>query len=136
MGTLVGQAHRPLPAEFCDKAMIKNTVSLSWRLGRAVMLANKQGQIGNVGEILVDALGGPSTGKVLFAGKVVEVSRRVYKGHSIGEVVIAAVNDDQDDEDSLVRYEGLMKSESSPSLPLPPPPPPPLRRLAGYRLEC
>lgn len=118
VGTLVGQAHRPLSASFCDKALIKNTVSLSWRLGRAVILANKQAQIGNVGNILVDALGGSSTAKVLFSGKIVEVGRRVYKGHSIGEVVIASLPKDDESEDAQISFEGTLKSERSRSLQL------------------
>ena len=110
VGTLVGHANRPLTAEFCQKAMIKNTVSMSWRLGRAVMLAQRQGNIANVGPILVDALGGAETGGVLFAGKIIGIDRRVYKGHSIGEVVVAAVKGDEEGEGPS--YEGIIKSAS------------------------
>ncbi|KAL7422066.1 hypothetical protein Q5752_003841 [Cryptotrichosporon argae] len=105
MGTLVGHANRPLSAEFCETAMVKNTVSLSWRLGRTVMLANKQAQIANIGSLLVDALGGSDTARVLFAGKVVEVNRRSYKGHSVGELVVAAV----EAEDESMVFEGVVK---------------------------
>lgn len=110
VGTLVGHANRPLTAEFCERAMIKNTVSLSWRIGRAVMLANKQGRIGQVGQIIIDALGGPGTGKVLFAGKITEVSRRVYKGHTVGEISISAIAQDEMDDANTVVYSGIMRS--------------------------
>jgi hypothetical protein len=91
--------------------MIKNTISLSWRIGRAVMLANKQGRIGDVGNVVIDALGGPSTGRVLFAGKVIEVTRRVYKGHTVGEVTIAPLSQDDKVEDASDEYDGILKSE-------------------------
>jgi DUF917 family protein len=112
VGTHVGAAIRPLTADFCQKAMIKNTVSQSWRLGRAVVLAQKTGRIGEIGSILIDALGGPSTARMLFAGKITDVQRRVYKGHSVGEVVIAAMEQDEDVEGrSSEKYHGVMKSE-------------------------
>lgn len=108
MGTLVGHANPPLTAEFCVTAMIKNTLSLSWRIGRAVMLANQEARIGQIGEIVVDAAGGHSGGKVIFVGKIVDVSRRVHKGHTIGEVIIAPLPADNGDDPG---YQGLLKSE-------------------------
>ena len=114
MGTLVGLAKRPLPLEFCTKGMIKNTISLSWRLGKSVTLANKQHNIGNIGQVLVDALGGPATAKVLFAGKIVEISRNVYRGHTIGEVVLAALSLDElenQDSETTQSFTGHLKSE-------------------------
>ncbi|KAG1730811.1 hydantoinase [Suillus paluster] len=100
MGTHVGMASRPLKADYVDIAMIKNTVSLSWRIGRAIALARKQSSLSSIGSILVDAVGGSNSAKVLFMGKISDVRRRVYKGHTIGEVVITAlaVDDDVDDD--------------------------------------
>ncbi|ORY25549.1 putative hydantoinase [Naematelia encephala] len=112
MGTRVGCAKRPLTAQFCRTAMIRNTVSLSWRIGRAVTLAQKQGNIANIGNVIVDSLGGSATGRVLFAGKVVGVSRRVFKGHSVGEVSIVAASLDEEEEDDdrkRERFSGLVK---------------------------
>lgn len=103
VGTLIGFAARPLTAEFCKAAMIKNTTSLSWSLGRAVTLANKQANIGQIDKILIDALGGPETGRLLFAGKITHVSRRVYKGHTVGEVEITALENDEEDDPDLTR---------------------------------
>lgn len=118
MGTHAGAAQRPLEKAFCEKAMIKNTVSQAWRLGRAVALANKTAQIGNVGRILVDALGGAKTAKVLFAGKVTNVSRTIFKGHSYGEIVIQALAANEEEEDDPAnpkdKYEGVMTSASCP----------------------
>lgn len=75
--------------------MVKNTVSLSWRLGRAVKLSNSQGTIGSIGDILIDALGGKGTGKVLFTGKIVHVIRKVHKGHLFGEVRVEPLGSDE-----------------------------------------
>ncbi|KII93913.1 hypothetical protein PLICRDRAFT_102080 [Plicaturopsis crispa FD-325 SS-3] len=100
MGTHVGQANRPLTAKFCRTAMVPNTVSLSWRIGRALALATKQHSLSRVGPILVEALGGKDSSRVLFSGKITDVQRRVYKGHTIGSVHISALApDDEDDED-------------------------------------
>lgn len=110
VGTLIGYAARPLTAEFCQTAMIKNTTSLSWRLGRAVTLAKKQANIGQIDKILIDALGGPETGRLLFAGKITHVSRRVYKGHTVGDVEITALAHDEEDDpdasDARPRFSG------------------------------
>ncbi|WRT70413.1 uncharacterized protein IL334_007411 [Kwoniella shivajii] len=103
----IGHAAAPLSVEFCQKAMVKNTVSLSWRIGRAVTLANKQHNVANVGSVIIDAIGGSETGKILFAGKIVDITRRVYKGHTIGEVVIGASATDDDSEGET--FKGVLK---------------------------
>ncbi|OAX41291.1 hydantoinase [Rhizopogon vinicolor AM-OR11-026] len=101
MGTHVGMASCPLNVDYVDIAMIKNTVSLSWRIGRAIALARKQSSLSRIGSILVDAVGGSRSAKVLFMGKITDVRRRVYKGHTIGEIVINALSLDDDVDDDL-----------------------------------
>ena len=95
--------------------MIRNTVSQTWRLGRAVALANKQANVGNVGGVLVEALGGDEAAKVLFAGKIVDVGRRLFKGHSIGEIVIQALTADEEEGDDpdhpRLKFGGTLTSE-------------------------
>jgi DUF917 family protein len=113
MGTYVGQASCPLEADYVDNAMIKNTVSLSWRIGRAIALARKQSSLSRIGSILVDAVGGSNSARVLFMGKITDVRRTTYKGHTIGEVVITAltVDDDVDDDDPnhlMERFTGTL----------------------------
>ncbi|WVW80695.1 hypothetical protein I302_102681 [Kwoniella bestiolae CBS 10118] len=107
-----GTVTRPLTKPQCEQAMIKNTVSQAWRLGRAVALANKQSNVGNIGRILVDALGGSQCAKVLFSGKVTNVNRRIYKGHTIGEIVIQSLKadeeEDEDPENPKEKFEGTM----------------------------
>ncbi|KAH0826673.1 hydantoinase [Lanmaoa asiatica] len=99
MGTHVGQATRPLRAKDLGVSMIVNTVSLSWRIGRAIALARKQSNIDRIGQVVVNAVGGAKTAKVLFSGKIIDVRRRLYKGHTIGEVAIAALSADEDARD-------------------------------------
>ncbi|KAH7913302.1 hydantoinase, partial [Hygrophoropsis aurantiaca] len=112
MGTHVGQASRPLAASSLQASLIVNTVSLSWRIGRAVALARKQSSLARIGSILVDAVGGPNTARVLFSGKITDVQRRLYKGHTIGRVIITAlVVDDGTEEDPdypVERFSGTL----------------------------
>ncbi|WRT68137.1 uncharacterized protein IL334_005112 [Kwoniella shivajii] len=91
MGTSAQVVARPLTKTECEQALIRNTVSQSWRVGRAVALANKQADVDNIGSILVDALGGPKAARVLFEGKIVQVGRRIHKGFSYGEIEIHAL---------------------------------------------
>jgi DUF917 family protein len=114
MGTHAGAAERPLTKAECELSMVKNTVSQAWRLGKAVALAKKQANLGNLGSILVDSFGGLNTAQVLFSGKIIEVSRRIYKGHTIGEVIIQALAADEEDEDPdhpRQHFEGTMMSK-------------------------
>ena len=113
----MGLASRPQRAKDLHVSMIANTVSLSWRIGRAIALARKQSNIDQIGQVVVDAVGGSKTAKVLFSGKIIDLRRRcvmtylskkwppgswfprLYKGHTIGEVVIAALSADEGVED-------------------------------------
>ena len=109
MGTAADVAARPLTKPQMQKALIRKTISQSWRLGRAVALANKQSNIAKIGKILVDACGGDSAARVLFRGKITEVGRRIHKGHTHGEVVISSLTSGEEDEEAEV-FEGIMKS--------------------------
>ncbi|EIW78714.1 hydantoinase [Coniophora puteana RWD-64-598 SS2] len=111
MGTHVGQASRPLEAKTLHISLIPNTVSLAWRIGRAVALARKQSSLSRIGPILVDAVGGPSTARVLFVGKIAYVNRRLHKGHTIGEVIIHALKteDTEDETPETERFSGTLK---------------------------
>lgn len=116
MGTAGNIQCRPLSKSNTRRMLIRNTVSQAWRLGRAVALAKKQSNIGRIGQILVDAVGGSKAGRVLFVGKIVEVGRKLHKGHSYGEVVIQALSaeDEEDDDEEAPRekFEGVLKSGS------------------------
>jgi DUF917 family protein len=92
--------------------MIRSTVSQSWRIGRAVELANMKGNIGNIGDILVETLGGEKTARVLGHGKITDVSRKVYKGHTVGEVSITAVATDAEERNGAAgSFSGTLQSK-------------------------
>ncbi|WVW84309.1 hypothetical protein I302_106343 [Kwoniella bestiolae CBS 10118] len=112
MGTAAQVVARPLTKVECEKALIKNTVSQSWRIGRAVALANKQANMDNIGSVLVDSLGGSKAARVLLEGKIVQVGRRLHKGHSYGEIEIHALAGDDTTEDPdhpKQKFRGVMK---------------------------
>lgn len=63
-------------------------MSLSWRLGRAVVRARAKGTIGTVHEDLIHEFGGPESARKIFEGKIVGIGQSLYKGHSYGNLII------------------------------------------------
>lgn len=88
MGYYVGFCAKPTTTELVRKWAIKNTLSQAWRLGRCIARAGKNSTLSTVTEQIIEEMGGGATAKVLFRGKIVGVERRLFKGHSHGEVVI------------------------------------------------
>ncbi|TFY61253.1 hypothetical protein EVG20_g7127 [Dentipellis fragilis] len=86
MGAHVALARGPYPGAKTKRYIVENTMSLAWRIGRAV--------------------GGAESAKVLFKGKIVGVERRLVKGHSYGEVVIEAMDVNGT---GHVKHQGKMK---------------------------
>ncbi len=101
MGSRVGMAVKPTTKQRIVDYGVSNTLSLAWRIGRAVARSRQNCTTHTVVEQIIDEIGGPSSAKVLFRGKIVGVERRLYKGHSYGEVVIQqAKESDQEAEDT------------------------------------
>ncbi|KAF7560975.1 hypothetical protein G7046_g3183 [Stylonectria norvegica] len=94
MGYYVGFCAKPTTTEFVRRWAIKNTLSQAWRIGRCIARAGKNNTMSTVTEQIIDEMGGAESGKVLFRGKIVGVERRLFKGHSHGEVVIKALASD------------------------------------------
>ncbi|KAH6638348.1 hypothetical protein C7974DRAFT_333408 [Boeremia exigua] len=88
MGSAVGTADAPVTGEETKRWAVEHTMSLSWRIGREVARARKENRIDSVAESIIDAVGGPDTGRVLFKGKIVGVERKLWMGHVYGEVII------------------------------------------------
>ncbi|EXJ88395.1 hypothetical protein A1O1_05325 [Capronia coronata CBS 617.96] len=97
MGSRVGMAARPTTADRVRKYGVLNTVSLAWRIGRCVARAQQENTVHTVAEQIIDAVGGPSTAKILFRGKIVGVERRLFKGHSYGEITIKQIQEDEEE---------------------------------------
>ncbi|KAF2442386.1 DUF917-domain-containing protein [Karstenula rhodostoma CBS 690.94] len=88
MGSHVGTADGPVTGAETRRWAVEHTISLSWRIGRQVARARKENRIDNVAESIIDAVGGPETGRVLFKGKIVGVERKLWMGHIYGEVIV------------------------------------------------
>ncbi|KAF5681269.1 hydantoinase [Fusarium heterosporum] len=98
MGYYVGFCAKPTTVDLVHRWAIKNTMSQAWRIGRCIARANKNNTMSTVTEQIIEEMGGGESAKVLFRGKIVEVERRLFKGHSHGEVVIKYVPADIDHE--------------------------------------
>lgn len=94
MGSSVGTADAPVSGEETKRWAVEHTVSLSWRIGREVARAHKENRIDTVAESIIEAIGGAETGRVLFKGKIVGVTRKLHMGHVYGEVVIQGTTPD------------------------------------------
>ncbi|KAE8167882.1 hypothetical protein BDV40DRAFT_252066 [Aspergillus tamarii] len=98
MGSLVGLSARPTNGAAVREFAILNTVSLSWRIGRAIAQAAQYSTLLTVPEAIIAEAGGPQSAKVLFRGKISGIEQTVYKGHSYGELIITEVPVEDDDQ--------------------------------------
>jgi len=106
MGSHVGLARGPYSGLKTKAYVVENTISLAWRIGRAVALCRQTSRLNNVAEVIVDELGGNESARVLFKGKIVEVARKLIKGHLYGEVAIEATDISGK---GMVEFEGKLK---------------------------
>ncbi|KAI0015892.1 hypothetical protein F4780DRAFT_773230 [Xylariomycetidae sp. FL0641] len=88
MGSHVGCAKGPVSGANTKAWVVENTVSLAWRIGRAVARARCTNAVDTVAEAVVAEVGGAASAKVLFKGKIVGVERVTRMGHAYGEVTI------------------------------------------------
>ncbi|UQC77300.1 uncharacterized protein CLUP02_02767 [Colletotrichum lupini] len=113
MGSHVGCAKGPVSGRDTKSWVVENTVSLSWRIGRAVAIARCTNAIDTVAEAVVDVVGGQESARVLFRGKVVGVERITRMGHAYGEVIIEGHTDGRNDGDGAVeRFVVPFKNEN------------------------
>ncbi|PNP78653.1 hypothetical protein FNYG_07999 [Fusarium nygamai] len=98
MGSRVGMAAKPATTEYVRKYGVLNTCSLAWRIGRCIARSVYSNQLSTVAESIIEEAGGLKSARVLFRGKIVEVERRLYKGHSHGALRIEAFDDAEDGE--------------------------------------
>lgn len=97
MGSRVGMACKPTTTRRVQSFGVLNTLSLAWRIGRCVARAQQENTVHTVAEQIIDAIGGPSTAKVIFRGKIVAVERRLFKGHSYGEITIRSTMEEEEE---------------------------------------
>jgi DUF917 family protein len=92
MGSHVGCAKGPVSGKNTKSWVVEHTVSLSWRIGRAVALSRSLNRIDTVAESIISEVGGDESAKVLFRGNIVGVQRTLRMGHVYGEVIIEAMS--------------------------------------------
>jgi DUF917 family protein len=88
MGSHVGCAKGPISGANTKSWVVENTISLSWRIGRAVALSRCTNRVDTVAESIIEEVGGSKSAKVLFKGKITGVERVLRMGHAYGEVII------------------------------------------------
>ena len=88
MGCSAGVVSRPLTAEeFLNQGLL-NTHSLSWRIGWAITLTQRGFGEGTAADAIVEHCGGAESAAIIFEGKIIDVSNILFKGHSIGQLLI------------------------------------------------
>lgn len=107
MGSLVGFAPRPTTARIARDCGVLNTISLSWRIGRAIAQAEANNTLSNVADAIIEEVGGAQSAKVLFRGKITAIERTLHKGHSVGVLNITQTVSD-DDETAGARSEAAI----------------------------
>ncbi len=88
MGSHVACAKGPVSGKNTKSWVVEHTISLSWRIGRAVVLSRSKNQVDTVAEAIIAQVGGSESAKVLFKGKIVGVERALRMGHVYGEVIM------------------------------------------------
>ena len=96
MGSQVGFADAPVSGAEVKRWVVENTISQSWRIGRAVMKARKTNNLDNVAETIIEECGGHEGARVIWKGKIVRVERTLRTGHVYGECVIEGMGGSQD----------------------------------------
>lgn len=97
MGSRVGMAAKPTTKDRVVQYGVINTVSLAWRIGRCIALAEATNNVSRVPEMIINEVGGAESAKVLFRGKIVAVERRLFKGHSYGSITIAGLSQSEEE---------------------------------------
>lgn len=119
MGSRVGMAAKPTTTQRVRDYGVINTVSLAWRIGRCIARAEASNTLSTIAEQIVDQVGGEKSAKILFRGKIIEVERRLFKGHSYGSITIAGLGDDEDDEITLANSKRLALVKTTGALNIP-----------------
>lgn len=92
LGSAVGFFTTAMCARKVETWVIKNSISLAWRIGAAVLRARQTNELDNVSRFIIDSVGGPSVAREIFRGKIVGIERRLEKGHAYGEVIIESTS--------------------------------------------
>ncbi|QPG75302.1 hypothetical protein FOA43_002653 [Brettanomyces nanus] len=86
IGATVGVMNPPMTQRELELKTIHNSLSLCWRIGKAVKIARQKSEIDSLPLTILSSIN--DSGKHLFSGKIVGVERTLRKGHIYGEVTI------------------------------------------------
>ena len=100
-------ACKPVTINKVRKYAVLNTLSMGWRIGRVIATCAATNTQNRVTEALIDEVGGLKSAKKLFVGKITAVERRLFKGHSYGEITIDQLATDEVEEGS--EYDAVAK---------------------------
>lgn len=92
LGSAVGFFTTAMCARKVEAWVIKNSISLAWRIGAAVLRARQSNELDNVGRFIIESVGGPGVAREIYRGKIVGIERRLEKGHAYGEVIIESTS--------------------------------------------
>ncbi|KAJ4254498.1 hypothetical protein NW762_010097 [Fusarium torreyae] len=112
MGSHVGCAKGPVSGKNTKAWVVENTISLSWRIGRAVALSRCTNTVDTVAESIIAEVGGHESARSLFKGKIVGVERVTRMGHAYGEVVIESTEDNSSSSSAKKRLIIPFKNEN------------------------
>ncbi|SMQ55514.1 unnamed protein product [Zymoseptoria tritici ST99CH_3D7] len=119
MGSRVGLAARPNTKQRVREFGVLNTVSLAWRIGRCIAIAEANNTLSTVAEAIIDEVGGEKSACILFRGKIVEVERRLFKGHSYGSITIASLSSEEEEDSSTSQANRMPARASGGTLTIP-----------------
>lgn len=88
MGNRVGMAAKPTTGEVVKQCAVSNTMSLAWRIGRAVYACQHNANVNAVAERIIEEVGGSGSAKKLFCGRIINVASKLHKGHSYGTITL------------------------------------------------
>lgn len=109
LGSHVGCAEGPVTGAETKRWAVEHTISLSWRIGRAVARARTENRIDTVAESIIEEVGGTETGRVIFKGKIIGVDRTLRMGHIYGEVIIEGTSISDADNAEGSEFSGKIK---------------------------
>ncbi|KAL8327684.1 hypothetical protein RB597_003822 [Gaeumannomyces tritici] len=101
MGSAAGAVGNPLTGAHMKSVGIPNTFSLAWRLGRAVVAAQRRAEsFSGVARAIIAECGGPRSCRLLFRGKVRGVESHVTAtAHSTGKITIERLGEGEGEDE-------------------------------------
>lgn len=86
IGCSVSLMNPPMSYEDVKEKTINRSISLAWRIGKAVRVARQKSETYKLPEIILNSV--DNSGSLLFSGKIIGVERELFKGHVWGKVII------------------------------------------------